>query len=437
MSRTETFQRPKVKWERPHSERVSMPRFHCQAIDSQGREIKETIEAATEAQAFQTLANRKLTIVEMKELRTDPTAPGTTQEGQTFLDNLMTQIPMADILGFYEQLSFLISAGIPIHLCLRMNIQNTKNPLLVDTLKKVMFDLTEGVAFSSALQKYPRFFPALHTQLIGIGEKTGALDKALIQLIDLTRERLDIREKVVKASSYPFFLIGMSLSLVLAMILFVFPKFQEIFASFEVKLPPLTAFLMGLSATLNEHVLLILVGVCAVVGGILYFFKSEAMSDTREQILVSIPLVREVFLSMFVALFSKTLSSLLRSGIPLLEALVICQRTLPGGLKQKFFNTVIAGVREGETASSLMERNGFVPELVWQLTAVGEKTGDLATIMDHLFTFYKKKCTDGLNKMTGILKPALMFFSAGIVMTIAGALFIPLFKLGSSMKRGD
>ncbi len=414
-----------------------MPRFQYRIINASGAEEASELEAGNESEAMLELSEKNLMVVELKSVGEKADRGESGGDSNPAALTFGSSLPMKIVLGFYEQLSFLLSSGIPIHLSVRMVLDNCKHPELGKVLTRILFYLTEGNTFSWALEQYPKYFPAIHSKMIGIGEKTGTMDKALIHLKELVEERLEMEGQLVKAASYPLFLVGMSGSLGFAMILVVFPKFQEIFSSMETKLPALTVTLMKLSDVMRTQLGPLSVAIVAAVGGLAYFLMSSAMMETRERAIIATPAIGTIFLDMFVAQFAKTLSGTLKSGIPLLDALVIVMQTIPNGIRQRFVADLILAVKEGESLSSSMKKTHFVPELVWQLTAVGEQTGDLGVIMENVFIYYKKKYVEALERVNAVIKPTLMISAAIFIGVIAGALFIPMFKMGSGMKRGD
>lgn len=410
-----------------------MAQFQAQVLDPQGQPAVEVVEAATEREALERLAQKHVVVLEIRAgAAVSPAAASSGAAGAKKLPRVRVTV----VLGFYEQLAFLIKSGIPVFLAIRMLSDTMKNKGLAAILKNVLYELSEGFPLSGSLQKYPETFPGLHTQLIAVGEKSGNLDSALNHLVDLVREQQDIREKIVKASVYPMFLLTMSFSLVIALLLFVFPKFEEIFKSFNAQLPATTLFLLDASNYMRNNV----AAIFSMIGGagmaLFYFLRSEAVSATRDRFFLAVPLVREVMVSMFMALFAKTLSSLLKAGIPLLEGISICQYTMTGKLKREFFEHLIGVVRDGEKTSKGMEGSPLVPELARQLIIVGETTGNLDEMLENIFQFYKKRYNEVLMQLTAVLQPLLLFFAAGLIALVATSLFVPLFKLGSSMSAG-
>ncbi len=414
-----------------------MPQFKYTALDLSGRELSAQLEASSENEAMAMLSEKSLTVVELSLIQGGRS--GAEAEAEKRGSSIWTEsgIPMPTILNFYEQLSFLLNAGIPLHLCVRMAITYSKHPTLVRILKKILFDITEGSTLSSAINRFPKYFPLLHTQIIAVGEKTGTLDKSLVELGEVTRERMEIEARAIKAASYPLFLVTMSLCLGLGMVMFVFPKFQEIFSSFDNKLPLLTSVLMDVSVMMRDNTATIFGVLGAVIGGGAFFFLSPALTQARETFFLTLPLINDIFISMFVSQFSKTLSGTLKSGIPLFDALIICRQTVPEGKRRNFIKQMIDAVQEGQPLSEAMEKSEFVPELVWQLTAIGEKSGNLPVIMDSIFSFYKKRYDALLTKITAIMQPVLMFSAAAFIGVMAAALFIPLFKMGTNIKRPE
>lgn len=412
-----------------------MPSYKCTVYDQKGSESHESVEATSESEAIEKLKKRHLTVVELKVIGD---VMSSSEEGDTSASvdsSQVGKVPLKVVLGFYEQLAFLVKAGIPIYAAVRMLANTFRNKNLELVLKDVLFVLSEGSPLSSALLKYPESFPPFHAHLISVGEKSGNLDEALSYLIEMVKEQQEIKGNLIKAAAYPLFLLALSLSLVLGLLLFVFPKFQEIFKSFGVKLPPITAFFIATSEALRSNFPVYFTVMISGIVGAVYFFTSQRTSAARDRLFLSIPIVNDVFVSMFVATFSNTLGNLLKAGVPLLEALTICQQTIRGDLKEKFFSKVIGIVRDGEPTSKGMEGSVLIPEMAHQLMIVAESTGQIDIMMDNVFRFYKKRYRETLNTVTAIAQPLLMLFAAGLIAMVAISLFVPLFKLSSSMRQ--
>ena len=408
-----------------------MPQYQAHAMDNDGHLRVERVEAASERDAMEKLQQKKLVVLELKV---------STESAPVAEEKVAVKTPsvrISVVLGFYEQLGFLIKSGIPVFHAIRMLSETLKNKNLTSILKNVLYELSEGFPLSGSLQKYPNAFPSLHTHLISVGEKSGNLDSALHHLVELVKEGEDIRDKIIKASVYPLFLLTMAGSLVLGLLFFVFPKFEEIFKSFNVNLPPTTTFFLQASQYSRNNAVLIFSLLGGAGLGLFYFLRSERVSESRDKCFLALPLFRDVLVSMFVALFAKTLASLLRAGIPLLEGLSICQHTMSGKLKRDFFDKLIATVREGEKVSKGMEGSPFIPEMARQLVMIGEATGNLDLMLENIFTFYKRRYTELLTQLTAVLQPLLLFFAAGLIALVAMSLFVPLFKLGSAMRSGS
>jgi type II secretory pathway component PulF len=189
------------------------------------------------------------------------------------------------------------------------------------------------------------------------------------------------------------------------------------------------------SQYMRAHMLTIF-AVSGLLGvGLVYFLRSDKTSEARDNLMLATPILRDVFISMFVALFSKTLTSLLKSGIPLMESLGICKETIRGKVKAQFFDKLIKVVKEGDPTSKGMEGEPLIPEMARQLVMVGEKTGNIDKMMENIFFFYKKRYGEMLGKATAVIQPLLLFFAAGLIALVAISLFVPLFKLSSSMRK--
>ncbi len=407
-----------------------MAKYLVQAIDASGKERRDLFEANSQAEAMSLAEGKKLTVLEIEEAK-----GGATLTPPSF--QWKKAVSQGAVLSFYEQLGFLIKAGIPVFQAIKMLSDTLRDAALQKILKEVQFELSEGFPLSLALQKYAASFPPLHTSLIAVGEKSGNLDAALNQLVELVREHRDIRERLIKAAAYPVFLLSLSVGLVVGLLLYIFPKFEDIFKSFNVKLPATTEFLLTLSQALREHgffSLTLTLGTITLLG---YFLRRPSLSYERAKFFFNTPIVSQVLIFQFTALFSKTLSGLLASGVPLMESLGICKETLHGKFKGMLFEKLLRTVKEGEPMSKGMEGELLIPEMARQLVIVGEKTGRIDVMTDNIFRFYKKEYVERLGVMTSILQPLLLFLAAGLIATVAISLFVPLFKLGAAMKSGE
>ncbi len=408
-----------------------MRRYQCIAYDQGGRKHDESIEAASEAEALEHFRKRNFILIEMKEVRKGEEGKGAAPNGKP---EKVGGVPVMAILNFYEQLSFLLKSGIPIYTAVRMLSEMFVNKNLSKILKNVLFVLSEGYPLSVALQRYPQHFPSFHTSLINVGETSGNLDEALSHLVDLVKERLEIQRNLFKAAAYPVFLLVLSVCLVVGLLVFIFPEFQRIFASFKVTLPPITLFFISVSEFMRGQAIGIVGGLALSMVGTVHFLFSKSTSGMRDQFFLKIPVVRDVFVSMFVATFSKTFGNLLKAGIPILTALMICKDTIQGKFKEDFFDKVISFVKEGESTSKGMQNSPLIPEMAYQLILVSESTGQIDGMMENIFKFYRKRYSELLTTLTAIVQPVLMFMAAGLIAMVAISLFLPLFKLGSTIR---
>lgn len=411
-----------------------MPQFRYKAVDALGKECSAEMEAPDESQAAQALTGKNLTVLELTVISGGKEGTGVRQVKPRFQS---VKIPMGPVLELYEQISFLVGSGIPLYLSLRMLAESLKNPTLIRVVKRLVFELSEGQKLSQAMQHFPKCFPLLHCRLVAVGESTGDLPKVLSHLVDLVREMQEIKQRFWKAVAYPVFLVSISALLVFSLLVFVFPKFQQIFLSFHVTLPALTVALMDLGVFLKAHLGSFLLALGSI-GGFLYLMATQdSFRMARDRWALKTPFVGDVYVSLFVSLLAKNLESLLKTGVTLIDALWICRDTLAprGGLKYLFFSKLITATKEGELMSVVMQRSPLIPEMVWQLTAVGEKTGSLGTMMGNVFVYYKKRYIERLSRFASILGPGMMIVAAAIIAVTAASLFLPLFQLGSAIRK--
>jgi len=254
-----------------------MPTFQYQAVDDAGKERAAQIDGTSEQEVLTMLEKKNFTVFEIKRVDSETPIESSSSFSSpgAFAALLTPKVPLPVLLTFYDQLAFLIKSGIPIFLAIKMILDNIKDVQLTKLLKQILFDLKEGFTFSSAMQKFPIHFPKLHTYLIGMGERAGNLEGSLQYLLELVQEQQETRAKFIKSMSYPIFLVGMTVTLIFCMVFFVFPRFQEIFDSFEVELPFTTAFLMDLSEILHSYFVVIFGSVFGCIVGVWFFLKSN------------------------------------------------------------------------------------------------------------------------------------------------------------------
>ena len=340
------------------------------------------------------------------------------------------------INDFTVQLATLSSAGIPIVRALSILERQAKAGPFKDVVGELVEDVSAGTPLSEAMAKQDRVFDNLYSAMVRAGEASGVLD-AVLQRLATYRERLaEIRSKVLGAMIYPAVIVFVALVVVSAVIVFIIPKFRQIFDSFDVELPPITQLLLNISdfATHYWYVVFGLPVVFMFLHGIL-MRKGGMYRYRMHKLLLKLPLIGNILSQSLIAGFSRTFGSLLQSGVPHLDALAIVRDTSGNEVMIESVESIRRTVREGEGIARPMEATGVFDELVCNMVDVGEQTGELDSMLVRVADAYEAQVDRKIDAMFKVLEPLILILIAVFVGFIVVALFMPLMKIMSTLNQ--
>lgn len=343
------------------------------------------------------------------------------------------RIRVGDRIAFTEQLALLLETGVPLHTALHELEGQATRPVVRRTLGELHGDILDGKPLSAALSRQPEMFPTTYTHLIAAAEEGGFLPQVLEQLKELDEKAQNLRTALVSALTYPAVLLGLSLIVVTFILLWVFPRFAELFASIHDRLPVTTLALMALSDFLRQHGLLVVVGL-ATAG--LALRRALTTPDGRaalERAIMATPAIGATLNGIHMVRVFRILALSLKHGVPLLKALAASEEIASTSALRTTMHRLRVSVEEGRGLSAALSDTDFIPPLAREMLATGERSGHLARVLDRLAEHYQRQLEHRLATLAKIIEPAMLLFMGGLVAVIVSALILPIFKLSAAV----
>jgi type IV pilus assembly protein PilC len=395
-----------------------MPSFVYLARESgSGRESRSTIEAVTEQAAIATLLNRNLLVVSIQE---KVGKKGKTGGGK---------VGLADLVMFTRQLATMIDAGLAMVQSLQALAEQTTNKVMRDVVKDICVRVESGDSFSEALQKHPRAFNRLYTCMVAAGEKGGLLAEILARLATYLENTARLRKKVKSAMMYPCVVTVVAIGITIFLLVKVVPVFGEVFSSFGAKLPGPTLFLINLSNVVKHYLLFILLGGGGLVYGWFYFIKTPMGRQFWDAQRIKLPIFGSIAHKICLARFTRTLASLVRSGVPILEVLQIVAQTVGNVIMEKAIKAAALDIERGEGISTALGKHPVFPVMIIRMVTAGEQTGKLDNMLERIADFLDEEIETTLSGLTALIEPILIVFLGVVVGGMVICMFLPIFKL--------
>jgi type IV pilus assembly protein PilC len=347
------------------------------------------------------------------------------------------KVPQKDLLVFFRQLAVVLQSGVPLSQGLDLLADNMTNKKFSICISRIAARLSAGEELSLCLKQYPKVFAPITIGLIEAGEAGGILDMVLDRIALLMEEQAKIRGQIVGALVYPVLVLVLSLSVSLGLLIFIVPKFKDMFDSMGAELPALTTFMLNLSNFVTSAGFAI--GAPVTVFVLLYLFRGfYATKEGKlavDSALFKIPLFGDLVLRSEMASMCDTLNTLVNSGIPLVDALDRCVTASPNQLIRNTIQRGIVLVEQGQELSYSLSQSTVFPKLVVSMIKIGEETGNLPFMLEKLAIFYKREVEATVSALTKAMEPTVIFVVAGIVGTIVVSLYLPMFSLITNMNK--
>ena len=338
-----------------------------------------------------------------------------------------------DRIFFTEQLSLLLETGTPLHAALQALEKHIDNPAMGKVINSLIEDVTNGKSFSYALAKHPELFSGTYVSLVGAAEEGGFLDSVLLELMKMDEKREELRRTVISAVSYPGFLIGFSIFVVIFVLVAVFPKFSDMFSAIADQLPVTTIALMNASHVLIEYWLPITAGFIAGVAGLIVWLRSAAGKDALDRFKLKVFGLRNIYIQIYLIQSMRVLGLSLANGVTVPDALASCREVVSNKVFQGFLSGVEEKVNEGGGFAAAFQTEDFIPPLVRQMVTTGEETGNLPKILSRVADYYERELAKQLASFSRMVEPVMLIVMGGVVGLIVSSLILPIFKLSQAV----
>jgi type IV pilus assembly protein PilC len=390
---------------------------------TKNKEIKKgEIEAADENAVRVLLRRQGFKSVEVK------TKPKDLEE---YLPFLKAKIKEKNVVVFCRIFSTMINAGLPLIQCLDLLAQQEQNKAFSKIIRSIKEDIEGGTSLTIALKKYPNIFDDLFVNLIAAGEAGGILDVILERLSAYMEKAMKLKARVKGAMTYPAAVLVISISVVALLLLKVIPVFKTMFEGMGGQLPAPTQFLITASQ-FTQHYFLYMIAVFVVIFiAFKRFYKTEKGRLIVDSLVLKAPIFGELMKKVAVAKFSRTLSTMMSSGVPIMEGLAIVSKTSGNVVVENALLKTRQSIAEGRSIAEPLAETGIFPPMVIQMIAVGEATGALDSMLNKIAIFYDDEIDVAVDNMTALLEPVMMVFLGGVVGGMIIAMYLPIFKLAS------
>jgi type IV pilus assembly protein PilC len=344
---------------------------------------------------------------------------------------LKGRVKSKDVVIFSRQFSTMISAGLPLIQCLDILATQEQNKAFSRVIRTIKEDIEGGSTLSDALRKHPKVFDDLFINMIAAGEAGGILDTILNRLAVYLEKSMKLKRKVKGAMTYPGVVLGMSVCIITLLLVKVVPVFQSIFAGMGRELPFVTQTLINLSSFVTDNSLYILGAIVIMIVALMRFYRTENGRYLFDHMILKPPVIGPLMRKVAIAKFTRTLSTLISSGVPILDALEIVSRTSGNKIIEKALMETRKNISEGKTIAEPLAATTVFPPMVVQMIAVGEATGSLDSMLTKIAEFYDDEVEVAVAAMTSMLEPMLMVFLGGVVGGMIVAMYLPIFQIGS------
>jgi type IV pilus assembly protein PilC len=334
-----------------------------------------------------------------------------------------------DLAIYTRQFSTMIDAGLPIVQCLTILSEQSESKALRSVTAQVARDVEGGATLADAFRKFPRTFDDLFTNLIQVGESGGVLDVVLQRLSTYIEKAAALKRKVKSAMVYPLTIIGVAVLVIIFMMTFVIPTFADMFKNMGATLPLPTQIVLWLSDFTRSYVLFIIAGIAAFVFGLRKFYATDRGSRLIDTLLLRVPIIGTLVRKVAVARFTRTLGTLISSGVPILEGLRITARTAGNRVVEKAVMQARTAVTSGRTLAEPLKQSGVFPPMVVHMISVGENTGALDQMLSKIADFYDDEVDSAVSALTSLLEPLMIVFLGVVVGGLVVAMYLPIFRM--------
>ncbi len=418
-----------------------MPVFEYIGKDSAGKTVKGNMDVDSVRSLKNALRRDRIFLTEYHETtvkggKAKVKAGSQQKQGSRDVDfgEWFTRISPQDISEMTRQMATLLKAGVPLVDGLAATTEQIENPKLKRVLAQVRTDVNEGAAFWRALAVHEKIFGNTYFNMVRAGESSGNLDVVLLRLADFTESQVRLRNKIIGAMTYPVIMMCIATGIVSAMMIFVVPTITGMFADLGTEMPLITRILIFISDMFGRFWWLGVLGMVGAVTGFQHWKNSEAGADRWDYFLLKVPVLGDLIRKIAISRFSRTLSTLLSSGVPLLTAMEIVENVVANRVLAKVIAEARAAIREGDSISGPLKRSQQFPPMVVHMVAIGERSGELENMLKNISESYENQVDTKVNALTSLLEPIMIVGMGVMVGFLVAAILLPMMQLAKSMR---
>ncbi|MDD4956684.1 MAG: type II secretion system F family protein [Candidatus Omnitrophica bacterium] len=404
-----------------------MSKFKYIAKDKVGQTLKGEVDASDNKQALNLLRGEGLMILRLEQV----SEKGSFLSSLSFLSKQGAKVKTEEIVLFTRQIATMMSAGLTVVTSLDTLAEQVESL----SFKKILLDIREavntGASLSDAMAKYEPVFTTFFVNMVRAGESSGMLDEVLDRVALYLEKTSALQKKIQSALVYPSVVSFMAIVITMVMILKVIPVFKDMFSGFGAALPAPTQFLINLSDAMRGSFVQVAVVIGLAVFAGKWYVNTEKGRLQADGLKLKLPVFGVLFKKVAVSKFTRTLSTLVRSGVPILQALEIVAKTSGNTVIEKSINEVKESVREGESIAVQMQKSGIFPGMVTRMIAVGEKSGQLETMLTKIADFYDEQVDASVDALTSLIEPLVIAFLGIVIGGIVICMFLPIFKMST------
>jgi len=395
--------------------------FLYSGTDNSGKQVSGEIKAKDRDAAVSMLRAKRIrtTMVRKKPKNTGGLAM------------LSGNVKMEDLSRFTRQFAAMTSAGLPLVQCMDILAGQTEAKLLQEALKRVSIDIQSGNTLADSMRKHPKIFNELYCNMVAAGESSGDLDGILNRLASYMEKSSRLQRKIKGAMAYPVVLAIIAVGATGVLLTFVVPQFAGMFTEMGGTLPVPTQIVMGISEFLQKFILLIIATIAGTIFAIRAYYKTEPGHYTIDNLLLKIPMIGDLLRKTSVSRFSETLATLLSSGVGILQALDITARTSGNKVIEQGLLNSIEKITAGHTIAEPLEETGLFPPMVTHMIAVGEKTGDISSMLEKVAQFYEEEVDAAVDAVMAMMEPIMIVVMGGVIGSLLIAMYLPMFDMVS------
>jgi type IV pilus assembly protein PilC len=402
-----------------------MAQFKYTARNTAGKTVEGVIDAPAQRLATDKLRGQRLTILALNEMK------GGSENFFSKINPFKKGVGSKDLSIFSRQLATLVSAGVPIVQGLNILGEQIQNPVFRNIVTAIRTDIESGITIADAMKKHPKAFEELYVSMIRAGETGGVLDAILERLSSYLEAAEELKGKVKGAMVYPIVICGVAGAVTLFLLIAVIPTFKNVFASFGSELPLPTQVLLSISDFLKTNLLFLLLTPVGLFIAIKRWYKTEKGCRTIDSLLIRLPVIGDLLKKVAVSKFTRTLGTLIKSGVPILQALDTVAKTSGNKVVEGAILMARESIREGEKIADPLKESGIFPPMVIQMISVGEETGNLETMLTKIADFYDQEVDTSVKAMTSLIEPVIICVMGVVIGSIVICMFLPIFKMSS------